>query len=189
MKLSVACLVALLVTAPVTAATVKPKPYQWTTAQASAAIMRQSEDFYVDYFDEFGGQSLPRDLTAAQCRGTGKAVQRHFVAFKCTVSVQRGIAVPLLSVSVIAKTRKAGGLCWAVPPQPIPSGCLAPGKRGEGSVRDAFVAIARQVGTMNQNFRCWPNGAGFFSCHWSDAGGIHRGTVVFSPAPVVKIIS
>lgn len=75
-----------------------------------------------------------------------------------------------------------------MPPTPIPSGCLAKGKRGEGSVSEAFDAITKVVGTANQNFRCIPHGAGYFSCSWLTASGARRGVVVFSPKPVVRLI-
>lgn len=183
MRLFALCLVAgLVVTGAVTAA-VKPRPYQWTTAQASAALMRQAEDFYY----EVGVES--HDITTARCRGTGKAVQRRFVSFICIAAAPRGISDPVLNLRVPAKTRRAGGLCWAVAPAPIPSGCLAAGRRGVGSSDDAFRAVVTKVGPMNFNSRCWPNGAGFYSCTWETTGVVHRATVVFAPAPVVKVLS
>lgn len=174
----------LIVASPAVGVT---KPLRWTPSQARAALMSQAEDFYVQ--DLGGNSSLSRDLSSVRCRGTGKAVQHRFVSFLCSATVQLGAADPLLIARVSAKTRRAGGLCWAVLPKPIPSGCLAAGKRGMGSPDQAFRAMAGVVGTANLNFRCWPNGAGFFSCSWTDAMGVHRGTVVFAPQPVVKVLS
>lgn len=172
--LCLALVLAFTISATAGAAT---KPYQWTTAQASAALMRQAEDFYY----EVGVGS--HDITSARCRGTGKAVQRRFVSFVCTAAAQE------MTLRVAAKTRRAGGLCWAVAPAPIPSGCLAPGRRGVGSPDDAYRAAVAKVGPMNFNSRCWPNGSGFYSCTWQTGEVVHRAVVVFSPAPVVKVLS
>lgn len=182
MKRAVVCLVLFAAFAQtVFAAT--PKPWQWTTAQASSALMRQAEDFYVV-------SEQDRDLLRATCRGKGKPVQRRFVAFACTAGVSGSIAEGTINLRVNAKTRRAGGLCWAVVPAPIPSNCLAPGRRGEGSARDAWAAAYRVIDDRNvQNGGCVPHGAGFFSCSWTTATGPHRGSVVFSPQPVVRVLS
>lgn len=175
----------LLLAGSAIAATVKP--WLWAPQQASSALMRQAEDFYVETTDT--GAKLPRDLVTTRCRGTGKAVARRFVSFRCTATVQRGVADSPLNVRVNAKTRRAGGLCWAFPPTPIPSGCFAPGRRGEGSIEDAFRAMVQKVGTFNHDFRCLAHGAGFFACSWMTAEIVHRGTVIFSPAPMVRVLS
>jgi hypothetical protein len=176
-------IVALVLAASATAAA----PSRWTPSQAASAMMRQAEDFYVETTEL--GYKMPRDLTAARCRGTGKHVQRRFVSFVCKATLQRGVADPLLNVRVNAKTRRAGGICWAADPSPIPSGCFAPGRRGEGSVTEAFRAMVRKVGTSNQDFRCLPHGAGFFTCSWTTGEGQHRGTVTFGQRAVVRIIA
>lgn len=170
------CALALTATA---LGVVKPKPWQWTTAQASAAMMRQSMSFYRVPGSDIGG-----NLASVRCRGTGTAVQHRFVAFTCS-----GLAEGNAHIRIAAKTRRGGGLCWAVAPAPIPSGCLARGLRVAGSVNDAGGAMFDIVGGANQFFHCWPNGAGFFSCSWSDTNGIHRGVVVFSPKPKARVVS
>lgn len=177
MKRYALCLVLVLTITAAGTATAAVKPWQWTTVQASSALMRQSEDFYY----EVGVES--HDITSARCRGTGKAVQRRFVSFVCTAVTQE------MTLRVTAKTRRAGGLCWAVAPAPIPSGCLAPGKRGVGSADDAYRAAVAKVGPMNFNSRCWPNGSGFYSCTWQTGEVVHRAVVVFSPSPVVRVLS
>lgn len=184
MRLSVVCLV-LIAAMSVTAAygALHLKSYQWTTAQASAALMRQAEDFYY----EVGVES--HDITTARCRGTGKAAKRRFISFICTATAPRGISDPVLSLRVLAKTRRAGGLCWAVAPAPIPSGCLAAGRRGVGSSDDAYRALVAKVGPMNFNSRCWPNGSGFYSCTWETDQVVHRATVVFKPGATVTVLS
>ena len=71
--------------------------------QANAAIMRQSENFYIEQLD---GYTQVRDLVSARCRGTGKGVQRHFVAFDCAMTAERMLGDPLLTFRLTAKTRK-----------------------------------------------------------------------------------
>ena len=168
-----------------------PKPYQWTTAQANAALMAQSEDFYIEELEI--GKPVDRDLLSVRCRGTGNAVQRRFVASTCAASYeQRGDDMPH-AVVVNARTRKAGGLCWSVAPEAIPSGCLAPGIRdGKGSVQDAFLRISiheRLIGKGRVQFRGATHGAGFFTVWWENASGAHTGTVTFGgPQPVVRVL-
>jgi hypothetical protein len=160
-----------------------PKPWQWTTAQASAALMRQAEDFAV--VDE-----TERDLMEAICRGKGKPVQRRYVAFTCVATLSGSIQEGQATVRVVARTRRAGGLCWAVAPASIPSACLTPGKRAEGSAGAAWSAAYRTINDRYvQKGRCDPHGSGFFTCSWVDAQGEHRGTVTFSPAPIVRVLS
>ena len=177
MRFYVVCLVMVVFGTAAVSVSAAVKPYQWTTAQASAALMRQSEDFYVS-------DQGAVDLTSARCRGTGKAVQRRFVAFTCS-AIAEG-----LNLRVKARTRRAGGLCWAVAPAPIPSGCLVAGRRAEGSPGDAWPAVYRLINDRSvQGGRCIPHGSGFFSCSWTLADGTHRGTVTFKPGPVVKVLS
>src|SRR5688572_2810685 len=156
MKRYAFCLALVSVFTITATASAAVKAWQWTTAQASAALMRQSEDFVVV-------AETSRDLTRAVCRGKGKAVQRRFVAFSCTATVSGGTT----ALRVNARTRRAGGLCWAIAPAVIPSGCLAPGRRAEGSARDAWVAAYKVIADRYvQNGQCFAHGAGFFSCSW-----------------------
>lgn len=177
------CLVAIVAIGLVGTALAALKPYQWTTAQAAAAMMRQAEDFYVV-------AETTRELDKAVCRGKGKPVQRKFVVFTCTATVSGSIAEGPINLRVIARTRKAGGLCWAVAPAPIPSGCFAPGRRTEGSSDAAWAAAYRVIDDRYvQDGRCLSHGAGFFTCSWTTADGVHRGTVVFARSPVVRVLS
>lgn len=183
MKRYALCLVLVFSITAAGTATAAVKPWQWTTAQASSALMRQAEDFAVI-------AETSRDLTRAVCRGKGKAVQRRFVAFSCTATVSGSISEGTTALRVNARTRRAGGLCWAIAPAVIPSGCLAPGRRAEGSARDAWAAAYRVIDDRYvQNGQCFAHGAGFFSCSWQLADGAHRGTVTFKPGPVVKVLS
>jgi hypothetical protein len=156
---------------------VPPKPYQWTTAQASAAIKQQSA--YV-YRDEQGNQ---QSLVKLACRGTGKAVQRRYVAFRCTAKFTGAVTGTL-----VARTRKAGGLCWSLT-STVPGACLAAGTRVPGSIREAFLAWRGALTVSPAYTACVANGSGFYSCWWSDTVKTHRGYVVFSPSPRVKMRS
>lgn len=186
MRLSVVCLVAVAaLSAPGIAA--PPKPWQWTTAQAIAAIMRQAEGFYVETTD--AGYRFPRDLTTTKCRGTGTSVASRFVTFTCVATYQRGVADPAGTVRVVAKTRRAGGLCWAVSPAPIPSGCLAPGTRSSGSRAEVGRLVYARFGAPAQEFTVVPHGSGFYSWRWISGAVERRGTVTFTPRPVLKLLS
>ncbi len=73
-------LAAFACTAGLHAAT-KPKPWQWTpqhaTDRLSAALHAAGLRFFFDFGDE------PTRAVGATCRGMGKPVQRHYVAFTC----------------------------------------------------------------------------------------------------------
>jgi hypothetical protein len=151
-----------------TAAT--PKPHQWTTAQAAAAIRA--------YGDEL---AAPRDLVSVTCRGIGKPAARRFVTFRCRVTLEDG------RLLLNAKTRRAGGLCFAT--GVVPSGCLAPGKRAKGSLTEVARAVYAKYGAPAQTFTATAHGSGFYSWTWVSGAETHRGTVKFAPQPVVKIQS
>jgi hypothetical protein len=172
-------------TTSATAAT-KPKPWQWTTAQASAAIRVQGNAIWID-----PERSLTAALKSVTCRGTSKRVAGRFVAFRCPAIFDgRGTLAfprPDPRVIIIAKTRRAGGLCWSTTSL-VPSGCLTGGTRAQGSVAEAFRAMVQVVGTLNHDFNCLSNGAGFYTCSWMTAQVVHRGTVVFTPNPIVKVL-
>lgn len=178
-RLAVGLVLATLLVGPAAAAATKP--YQWTPQQASSALMRQAQDFYVD--------TTAHDLMAAKCRGTGKRFGARYVAFLCTAGLKVGLSDPTLSVRVAAKTRRAGGLCWSITPAAIPSGCLAAGVRGIGSTSRAWVAAYKAINDRNVgDGHCLAHGSGFFTCTWHQADGDHRGTVVFQPGPVFKLL-
>lgn len=170
-----------------TASALAAQPYQWTPAQAAAEIRTHGEELYVE--PEY---KLPKDLIAVTCRGSGRRLAGgRFVAFRCPARFEgTTLRAPDNWAIIWAKTRKAGGLCWStVSMATVPSGCLASGARARGSVDDAFRAMVQKVGTVNHSFRCVANGAGFFSCEWWTGTDVHRGTVVFVPRAIVRVLS
>lgn len=148
----------------------QPKPWHWTTAQAASAIRAQGEQL-----------QPPRDLVSATCRGVTKAAPGRFVSFRCTAVLEDG------KLALLAKTRRAGGLCWGV--GVVPSGCLAPGKRARGSVTEASRVVYAELGPPAQTFSVFGHGSGFYSWTWVSGDVTHRGTVTFAPAPVLKVLS
>lgn len=159
-----------------------PKPYWWTPAQAVAGIRVYGEEMYVE--PERGVQ---RDLVSVSCRGTGKKMAGRFLTFRCPASFQGTAAIPAYRAVVFAKTRRAGGICFATK-LPIPSGCFAPGVRAKGSLTEAFRAVVTKVGHPSQDFSALAHGAGFYSWTWLSGDVAHRGTVTFKPKPVVVVV-
>jgi hypothetical protein len=170
MRLSLCCLaLAAFFTTAATGAT-KPKPYQWTTMQAASAVRT--------YGDEL---SAPRDFVSATCHGTGRKTAGRFLTFRCRVTLEDGRLV------LNAKTRRAGGLCFAA--GVVPSGCLAPGKRGRGSITEVARAVYAKFGAPAQTFTVAANGAGFYSWTWLSGEVAHRGTVTFAPTARLKVLT
>lgn len=153
------------------------RPYQWTTKQAATAIRAQGSYLYADE----RGQS--QGLVRLACKGRGKAVQHRYTGFRCAASFTGGAAG-----TITAKTRRAGGLCWSLTAT-VPGGCLASGDRAPGSIRDAFLAWRSALTVSPAYTVCVASGIGFYSCWWSDTVTVHRGTVVFSPAPKIRMLS
>ena len=89
------------------------------------------------------------------------------------------------------KPRPAGGLC--VSPSSlrwVPSGCLANGRRARGSISDAYSAFRRKIRVSPlKKGDCIGHGSGFYSCQVRDSSGLHRATVTFTPAAVVRVLS
>ena len=168
------CLLALsamlLIVAP-TGAAVKPKPWQWTPAQAATAIR--------SYGDEL---SAPSDLVGVTCRGTGKKVSGRFVTFRCRVTLEDK------QLTLNARTRRSGGLCFAA--SVVPSDCLATGKRARGSLTDVARAVYAKFGAPAQTFTATAHGSGFYSWTWVSGEVMHRGTVTFTASgPVLKVFA
>lgn len=162
------CLLLVFILATSAAAAVKP--YQWTTAQAASAIRV--------YGDEL---APPRDFVSATCRGTGTKITGRFVTFRCRVTLEDGRMI------LSAKTRRAGGLCFAT--GVVPSGCLAAGKRARGSITTASTAVYAKLGPPAQTFAVTAHGSGFYSWTWVSGEVEHRGTVTFAKAPIVRVLS
>lgn len=158
---------ALCVLSGSTQALAASKPWQWTTAQAAAAISAKGDEL-----------RNPSDFVSARCRGVTKASPGRFTSFRCTAVLEDG------SVVLNAKTRRAGGLCWAE--GKVPSGCLAPGARGSGSLSAVARAVYAKLGAPAQTFSATAHGSGFYSWAWVSGDSQRQGTVTFSPAPVLR---
>lgn len=168
--------VSVLLVGPGVASTT-PKPYQWKTPQARAAILAKSPELYRDNKGE------SQSLVKLACHGTGKVVMHRFTSFRCAAAFTGGA-----SGVIVAKTRRAGGLCWSLTAT-VPGACLAGGERAAGSMREAFLSWRSSLTVSPAYTACVASGIGFYSCWWSDTVTMHRGTVVFSPAPRVKMLS
>jgi hypothetical protein len=170
---------ALALAATASAAT---KPWQWTPAQAKAAIMLERESIYVDE------RGLPKDLLTVRCIGQGDRVAGRFTAFRCVATFEGPtLRDPAYRAVILAKTRRAGGLCFSI--TRIPYGCLVAGKRVRGSISSAYGAFRNTIRLSPMTSGCVANGAGFYSCWWTDAEGEHRATVVFAPRPIVHVFA
>lgn len=185
MRLIVVCLVTLVAVSVADAAT--PKPYQWTTKQAAQAVRSETQ---LVYTDESG---LDMDLTQIACKGVGKAVQRRYLAFRCSATYTRPgtIVVPAETKRVViqVKMRKVGrgSICANV--GTVPLACLAKGTRAKGSMSSAYSAYRRKTQASPSDDECYAHGSGFYSCWYEDSTGRHTVTIIFAPSPVVKVLS
>lgn len=161
---------------PVAAQGATPKPWQWTPTQATAAIRAQGDDIYMNE------HSIEIDLSSVTCRGMSKAGVGRFVSFRCAAVFEQA------RVTLYAKTRRAGGMCWSTRSlATVPPACLAQGARKRGTSLAAKRAMTEVVG--QRLFRCLAGGFGFYACVWQDGVTPMSGTVTFSPGPVVKVLS
>jgi len=169
---AVAVIALSLAVAQLASGATKPKPYQWTPAQARAAIMTYADDLY----DDFVSGHPNRDALASMCRGLGKRVAGRFVSFRCAARIAKiGMFIPEQTVILFAKTRRTGGLCWNEGSLgAVPSRCLAAGPRAKGSPDEAVLALRRWLPTKygggpalwQQRVDCGPHGSGFYLCSW-----------------------
>lgn len=170
----------LLVLAPVLAAfvllaarnadaAVKPRPWQWTPAQASGQILSWQPAAFPDTYGLTDGK-----ITMARCAGRGVEVRGRYTSFRCAVvyTSRRGIGQnELLWVKV--RRQGAGQPCVSREGlAAVAAPCLNPiGIRTKGSVNDATTAmrleIARRQGTSfpyQGPSGCAGWGAGFYTC-------------------------
>lgn len=169
MRLAAVALLALTFTS---LAAAQAKPYQWTPAQAKAAI--------IAYGDEL-------ELVRVTCRGTGRRAAGRFTTFRCAATIEGSATDPATRKMLYAKTRPAGGLCWSTRTV-VPSGCLAPGKRAKGSLTEVARAVYQKFGPPAQTFSVTVHGSGFYSWTWVSGDVTRTGAVVFSPRPVVRML-
>lgn len=167
MKIVVFATLMWVVTSSGVHAAITPRPL--TPTQAAAAISAQ-------------GPALDptSDFVSASCRGTARKAPGRFLAFRCVAVLEASRLV------LLAKVRRAGGLCWGV--SVVPSGCLAAGRRATGSIAAASTAVYRELGAPSQSFAIRGHGSGFYSWTWLSGGVEKRGSVTFGPTPVVRTL-
>ncbi len=121
-------------------------------------------------------------VKSARCREAGTT------GFRCITTYDTG-GFATEEVWLWVKPRRAGGLC--VSPSGlrlVPPACLARGRRAKGSIRDAYTAFRRKIPSPTKKGECIGHGSGFYSCQVEDGTGLHRATVTFTPAPVVRVL-
>jgi hypothetical protein len=195
----VAVALCLAAVAQIASGATTPKPYQWTPAQATAAIMTHADDLYDDLYDDPVSAHPNRDALASSCRGLGKRVAGRFVSFRCATRIAKiGMFIPEVTVTLFAKTRRAGGLCWNEGSlAAVPSGCLAGGPRTKGSPDQAVLALRRWLPTKyggpalwQQTVNCGPHGSGFYLCSWEgEPSGRPSVTFTASTTTVIQQIA
>jgi len=123
-------------------------------------------------------------VKSARCRRAGMN------GFRCITTYSTGGSVTE-EVWLWVKPRRAGGLC--VSPSGlrfVPPACLARGRRAKGSISDAYIAFRRKIrASPGKKGQCIGHGSGFYSCQLRDSTGLHRATVAFTPAPIVRVLS
>lgn len=164
-----------LAAAQLSVAATRPQPYQWTPAQAAAAIKADGKGIFAV---PNTGQRVA--VVATTCRGVGTRVAGRFTKFRCpTVFEPSGPEGQEQEnrATIWAKTRKSGGLCWSLESlAAVPSGCLGSGPRARGSTDNATLQLrlwlARKYGGPSPwqgDVRCNASGSGFYLCTF--AGG------------------
>lgn len=123
-------------------------------------------------------------VKSARCRQAGTT------GFRCITTYETG-GMGTEEVWLWAKRRPAGGLCVSPSgPRLVPPACLERGRRAKGSIREAYSAFRRKIPVSpTKKGECVGHGSGFYSCQVRDSAGLHRATVTFAPAPVVRVLS
>jgi len=111
-------------------------------------------------------------------------------AFRCITTYDTG-GDATEEVWLWVRPRRTGGLC--VSPSGlrfVPPACLARGRRAKGSISDAYKAFRQRVQvSLTRKGECIGHGSGFYSCQVRDSSGLHRASVTFTPAAVVRVLS
>lgn len=147
----------------------KPKPWQWTTAQAATSLTA----FREIHARVASGAILSVDVLSARCVGRGKAVLRRYVSFRCAVGLREGFdesstKIFWLRVRPVGK----GEPCWSFASlSAVAVGCLSAkgGVRVRGRDESAGdlalqVSLGGPGGLYQGPISCIPEGLGYFSC-------------------------
>jgi len=123
-------------------------------------------------------------MKSARCQRAGAT------GFRCVTTYDTG-GNATEEVWLWVRPRRTGGLC--VSPSGlrfVPAACLAKGRRAKGNISDAYNAFRREIGVhLARKGDCIGHGSGFYSCQLRDKSGLHRATVTFAPAAVVRVLS
>jgi hypothetical protein len=183
-------LISLLAASTATAA--KPKPYAWTTTQATTQIRGAN-------LDVFGSAHLGT-LVISKCAGKGPAVAKRYLSFSCAATwTPRGIAQTPKKLTLFAKVRPVGKGQPCVALGTIPAACLARGARLTGTTGEARVALAKKLGAdagatipYQGPMECASYGAGYFNCWFGANGeptdpGMGHATVILAATPIINV--
>lgn len=165
------------------------RPWQWTAAAASRAVVAWNPAVY---------QAEPGfdvKLTAAACAGVGPRVAGRFTSFRCGVTFKpQSDAQPVRRTLWLRVRRQgAGQPCVSLAGlSSIPAGCVErSGPRRPGSTREAeraFLLHLKELGRpyFGLSFSCTGFGAGFYRC--APPGG-WVATVTFGQGdPAVRVV-
>lgn len=171
----------------------KPKPYAWTTTQAVTQINGAGIEPF--------GNAHDGALSVSKCAGRGKSVAKRFLSFACAATwTVRAPTQTVQKITLFAKVRPVGKgqPCVSLTPS-VPAACLAKGVRILGSVSDARVALAKQLGmNLGTSFpyqgpsECASFGASYFNCWFGLNGepttpGMGHATVILAPKPIINV--
>ena len=181
---------AALVAATSAYAAVKPKPWQWTTAQAASALILWDPSV-------FPSRERMEAVNKARCTGRGKAVQGRFVAFRCVTGFGQRTGNVAKTAVLWVRVRKVGRgqPCVSLTSlAAIPAECLdptgAPRVAGDPylGLRKAMTIRMGTGGLWSSAIECIGYGAGFYTCTFDNPA--ERGAALLtltSKGAVVKV--
>lgn len=175
-----------------------PKPWMWTPAQASDAVIAQED---VIFPNDLGGWLPGGRFTAARCVGQGSAVAKRYTRFRCqAVWLGRGIKAEPESHIVWLKVRRfrAGEACLGYDGRTsVPSGCLALNGARVGNRDDAIKAmriyLQQKLGLSfiyQGPTGCVGHGSGFYRCWYGSNVREESGFIsvtLTSPPKIVEL--
>jgi hypothetical protein len=170
-----------------------PKPWEWTPAAASRAVVAAHLAVFPSLVGDTG------EITAATCLGQGTANAKRFTAFRCASRVFFN-SKPVRQAIVWVRIRRVGKgqVCANIGSlAAIPVNCLntTGPSRTEGTTLHAWYAV-RQAMTVRMGtptlwraaISCLSYGAGFYTCSFESATEEGRASVTLTTdGPIVRI--
>jgi hypothetical protein len=147
----------------------KPKPWQWTPAQAGSSLVKWNPI-------PFPPKSSSLQVKTARCVGLGKAVQRRYSAFRCVTDYDNRFGTAAKRVKLWMSVRRVGSGQPCVSLRSLASvaaGCLSASgaPRTPGTLIDGLMGLRRAMttrmgtqGVWSSSIDCLSFGAGFFVC-------------------------